>query len=296
LAELTDEHIRRRVQALPIWQGLRSVEPLSGGVSNIAFKARDATGAYVVRIGHDLPFHNVNRSREAAASRAAHLAGVSPEVMYSESDLLVIRFVQARTYGEPDVRAAIEACCALIKVCHNKVGRLVEGDAAAFWIFQVLRNYCRQIAQAGHPHAAHTDSWSRIVDRLEEAQVPMPIIFGHHDLLPTNILDDGNRLWLIDWEYASFGSPLFDLANLSSNCAFEPQHDERLLVAYFGNSLTPQIARAFLATKLASGLREGLWGTISEIHHMPGDTDYAAYANRYLARFDDLWTTYQGEF
>ena len=53
-----------------------------------------------------------------------------------------------------------------------------------------------------------------VADRLEAMQMPLPIVFGHHDLLPGNFLDDGNRLWLIDWEYGAFGTAMFDLANL----------------------------------------------------------------------------------
>jgi thiamine kinase-like enzyme len=287
---LTDEQMRRRVQALPLWRGLRSFERLSGGVSNLAFKVTDATGAYVVRIGEDLPFHGVSRAREAEASRAAFKARLSPEVVYSESGMLIVRHIDARTYGEADVRAAIPACCTLIKTCHENVGRLVHGEVAGFWVFQVLRSYCDQLVQVNHRYAGETYRWTQIVDRLEDAQVPMPMVFGHHDLLPANILDDGLRLWLIDWEYAAIGSPLFDLANLSSNCGFEPHHDEDLLASYFEAKLTSDVRRAFVATKIASGLREALWGMISEIHGMSANTDYVAYAKRYLQRFDALWS------
>jgi thiamine kinase-like enzyme len=51
-----------------------------------------------------------------------------------------------------------------------------------------------------------------LAEELEEAQVPLPIIFGHNDLLPANLLDDGDRLWLIDFEYAGFGTAMFDVA------------------------------------------------------------------------------------
>ena len=50
--------------------------------------------------------------------------------------------------------------------------------------------------------------------------MPLPIVFGHHDLLPTNFMDDGKRLWLIDWEYGGFGTAMFDLANISANNQF----------------------------------------------------------------------------
>ena len=41
---------------------------------------------------------------------------------------------------------------------------------------------------------------------------PIDLVFGHNDLLPANLLDDGSRMWLVDWDYAGWNSPLFDLA------------------------------------------------------------------------------------
>ena len=80
-------------------------------------------------------------------------------------------------------------------------------------MFHVIRDYVRLI-DADRRYLA-------VADRLEQAQVPLPIVFGHHDLLPGNFMDDGKRLWLIDWEYGGFGTAMFDLANLSSNGEFD---------------------------------------------------------------------------
>ena len=63
--------------------------------------------------------------------------------------------------------------------------------------------------------------------------MPLPIVFGHHDLLPGNFIDDGRRLWLIDWEYGAFGTPMFDLANLSANGEFDAAQDEALARGLF---------------------------------------------------------------
>ena len=99
-----------------------------------------------------------------------------------------------------------------------------------------------------------------VADELERAQVPMPIVFGHHDLLPGNFIDDGRRLWLIDWEYGAFGTAMFDLANLSSNGAFGAAEDAALLDAYFEGKVEPTCARAFAAMKAASALARGAVG------------------------------------
>ena len=61
---------------LPCWGGRVSPVPLAGGLTNDNFLVEDGGERYVVRVGGDIPAHNIVRTTEAAASRAAHFAGV----------------------------------------------------------------------------------------------------------------------------------------------------------------------------------------------------------------------------
>ena len=63
----------------------------------------------------------------------------------------------------------------------------------------------------------------------------------HNDLLAGNLLQAGDRLMLVDWEYAGMNDRFFDLANLAVNNGLEPDDEARLLEAYFGE---PPIERA----------------------------------------------------
>ena len=131
------------------------------------------------------------------------------------------------------------------------------------------------------------------VDRLEEAQLPLPIVFGHHDVLPTNFMDDGKRLWLIDWEYGAFGTAMFDLASIAANNSFDLQGEHLILEIYFGRKPDEALWRAFHAMKAASALREAVWGMVSELHlNVPG-VDYVAHAAEYLGRFERVYAQYQ---
>jgi thiamine kinase-like enzyme len=71
-----------------------------------------------------------------------------------------------------------------------------------------------------------------LAGKLEAVQAPLPIIFGHHDLLPANFIHDGRRLWLIDFEYAGFGTAMFDLAGIASNSGFDAVKADELLLRY----------------------------------------------------------------
>ena len=120
---------------------------------------------------------------------------------------------------------------------------------------------------------------------------PVDIVFGHNDLLPSNFLDDGKRLWLIDWDYAGFNSPLFDLSNLASNNEVAEADERWLLEAYFEKPLSPALWRSYRAMKCASLLRETMWSMVQEIHS-DLDFDYSAYTADYRGRLERMY----GEF
>ena len=167
---------------------------------------------------------------------------------------------------------------------------------AIFWVFQIIRDYCSTLQAKGHRLAGETPRWLKITDALEAAQVPLPIIFGHHDLLPANFLDDGKRLWLIDWEYGAFGTAMFDLANIAAANSFDEDLEAQLLVRYFERKPDEALSRAFLAMKVAAALREATWGMISELFLNSPGVDYVAYAAEYLARFESILQTYNNRF
>ncbi len=285
-----------RVRALNLWRGLKSIAPLKGGVSNASFTVEDSTGKYVVRVGEDYPCHQVSRAREGVASRAAYDAGLSPEVVYTEPGLMVVRYLAARTYGEADVRSNAGNCVDIVKRCHRDMGKRISGQGAIFWVFQILRDYAYTLMAVNHRHSGDVPRWMEITDALEAAQAPLPIIFGHHDLLPSNFMDDGKRLWLIDWEYGAFGTAMFDLANIASNNSFDAAGERLILESYFERTPAEAVQRAFYAMKAASALREAVWGMVSEIHLDAPGVDYIAYAAEYLGRFERVYGDYKEKF
>ncbi len=280
-----------KIRALPCWRGEITAEPLTGGLSNESWKVTDDAGAHVVRFGRDYPFHHVLREREVMTARAAHAAGFAPEVTYAAPGVMVSAFLDARTWGEPDVREAPERVAALIRDFHEKMPAEITGPAFLFWPFHVIRDYARTIGDSAYDIARCL----RLNAEFEAAQIPMPIIFGHHDLLPANFLDDGARLWLIDFEYAGFGTPMFDLAGAASNAGMDEAQSARLLAAYFGHAPDATTIRAFDAMQCASLLREAMWAMVSELHLSAPGADYAAYAQDNLDRLDAALARYRAK-
>ncbi len=283
--------IEGRIAALPIWSGPVALAPLAGGISNLSFTATDRGGKYVVRITRDFPFHHVYRDREVMSARAAHAAGFAPEVVHAEPGLMVSRFIEGKVLGISDVQADIPRIAEFLRRFHAQMPAGISGAGFIFWVFHVNRDYVRQLGN--DPRGA---GWLAINDELEAAQLPLPIQFGHHDLLPANLIDDGKRLWLIDYEYAGFDTAMFDLANLSSNNNFTPGQSAQLLAAYFETPPDEAILRSHAAMEAASLLREALWSLVSVPHLDRPGVDYAAYADENFAKLDAALKTYRERF
>lgn len=292
--EVIDDPLIVRVSKLDIWFGTVDPEPLLGGITNKNFVVRDRGRRYVVRTGGDILAHGVVRANELAATRAAHAAGISPAVIHAEPGIMVIEFIEGRTFQPEDVRnpANLERLVDLIRRCHRDVALHLRGPAPMFWPFHVIRDYGHTLREGGSPHAGLLPDLLARAERLEKAVGQIDVVFGHNDLLAANILDDGARLWLLDWEYSGFNSPLFDLGGLASNSEMPADLSEALLASYFGRPIDALLRRQAAAMTAASLLRETLWAMVSEIHSSV-DFDYAAYTAENLARFETSYNHYE---
>ena len=275
-----------RARSLPIWNGPVQAEPLGGGITNLNFVVRDARGKSVVRIGDDIPLHHIMRFNELAASRAAHAAGVSPAVLHHEPGVLVIAFIEGRTLTAHDLQQdrTLDQAVALIRRAHRMIPHFLRGPAQIFWPFHVIRDYAATLRDGQSRHLALLPAVLHDAARLEAAIGPIDLVFGHNDLLPANFLDDGSRLWLIDWDYAGFNSPLFDLGGLAANNGLSRDQEAHVLATYFELAPDQGLWRRYLAMKAASALRETLWSMVSEIHSKL-DFEYAAYTEANLATY-----------
>ncbi len=283
-----NDALSARIQALPCFAGITHMAALGGGMTNHNWRVDDRQGCYVVRLGQDVPEHGILRWHELAATRAAHAAGLAPEVVFAAPGILVSRFIEGRTLQAQDLcePRRLDALVSMLQRCHQEAARQLRGPALMFRVFQVIRDYLARLqgacdAEWQRPLA----SFAAVLPALERALGPVTAVFGHNDLLAANWIDDGRRLWLIDWEYAGFNSALFDLANLSCNNGFDATLDRELLQRYFGNAPDAALTRAFLAMRCASALRETLWALVS-LQVSTLDVDYSAYARTWCGHVE----------
>lgn len=289
MIDLTD-----RVAALGCWSGTVEPKVLTGGLTNTNFVVEDGGSKYVVRVGDDIPEHLILRFNELAAARAAEKIGISPTILHAEPGIVVMQFVDGRTLNEAAVRdpVTLDRIIPLIRRCHRDLPRELVGPVLAFWPFHVIRSYAHTLRDHGSRFAEQVPRYLDIAARLERAAMPTEIAFCHNDLLAANFIDTGTRMWLVDWDYAGYNSPLFDLGGLASNSALPEVLERHLLEAYFERPVTDRLWRRFRAMKCTSLLRETMWSMVSEIYsHL--HVDYAAYTAANLERFERAWEAFQ---
>jgi len=273
-----------KARHLSCFENPREIETLGGGITNVNLRVTDGDRQFVVRLGADIPEHGILRWHELALSRAAHAAGISPAVHYHAPGVLVLEFLNAETFSEASVCDArnLPRIINLMKAAHTGLAAHITSPVMSFWPFQVNRTYVTRLLADDTDHAALLPQILADLDTLEAATGPVTLVIGHNDMLAANILDDGNQLWLIDWEYGGYNTPLFDLAGLAGNNGLSEAQELASLEQYFQAPPTP-FWRPYQAMKCTSLVRETLWSMTSEIHSEL-DFDYAAYTAENMER------------
>jgi thiamine kinase-like enzyme len=255
-----------------VWPGQRvSIEPLGGGITNRNFKVGAGGEAFVLRIGgSDTELLGIDRTAEHAASSVAAELGLGPEVVafVEPEGYLVTRFVDGEV-GKVDA----DRVGAALRLLHD--GPALPGRFDSFRVVEAYRATAREHGVA--VPSAYQEA-EQVAGQIERRRRGAPLVPCHNDLLNANFIDDGDRLWLVDWEYAGMGDPYFDLGNFAVNHELTEESERALLSAYGSDD-----ADALVLMRFMSDFREAMWGVvqlaISEL-----DFDFAAYAQEHFER------------
>ena len=280
------EKIESLIRSLPLWKENIKISKIDGGLTNQNFMVEENKKKFVVRMGEDIPEHLISRSNELIVSRAASAVGLSPGIAYHDKGILILEYIKSKTFTDEDVRKNIKSIIPLIKKIHYEIPKKLFGQSLIFWVFHVIRNYVNFLSKNESSYSKILFDLMKKSEILEKKSSPFDIVFGHNDLLPANFLDDGSRLWIIDWEYAGYNSPLFDLGGLSSNNNFSFEEEIYLLENYFEKKISDQILLKYNSLKCASLLRETMWSMVSEITSKI-DFDYKNYTEENLLKFNN---------
>ncbi|QEC48056.1 phosphotransferase [Baekduia soli] len=260
--------------------------PLGGGITNHNWRARFGDTHVVLRIaGRQTDLLGIDRAAERQATEAAAGLGVAPEVLayLPAQACLVTRFVPGTPVREGAVAepGCLRSIARSLRAFHDHAPTLpvrFDVPSQAQDYLAIAAEHGGDVPEAAHEAAAVAARVAAALSGPEHDPVPC-----HDDLLAANLLRDGDRLWIVDWEYAGMGDRYFDLGNLSVNNGLDEDDDVRLLEAYWNRPCTPRRFAALRLMRAMSDVREGLWGVVQgAISDL--DVDFGAYAEQHLGR------------
>jgi thiamine kinase-like enzyme len=268
-----------------LWPGRDvAIEELGGGITNRNFKVAVDGEAFVLRVGgKDTELLGIDRSVEHGASLVAAELGIGPEVVrfVEPEGWLVTRFVDGRPLPPDEMRrpANVERAARTLRRLHD--GPSIPGRFDSFRVGEAYR----ETAEAHGVRVPAAYEWAKeIADAIELRRGREPERPCHNDLLNANFIDQGDRLRIVDWEYAGMGDRFFDLANFSVNHELGEGENEALLAAYFGEA-RPADAESLRLMRFMSDFREAMWGVVQQgISEL--DFDFVAYADEHFARLE----------
>jgi thiamine kinase-like enzyme len=254
-----------RLRLLPSIVNAMAISPLDGGITNRNYRVRLPGGDVVVRLSDpgssDLA---IDRENEYLNSVRAAESGAAPAVTdYLRGEgVLVVSWIEGRTFNEDDVAAPrnlvrIAETCRMLHSGPSFVNR--------FDMFDIQQWYLSLVLDRGLRLPPRYESFLPQVSRIHAALAftPEPLVPCNNDLLAGNIIDDGTRLWLIDYEYSGNNEASFELGNIWSESTLPEESLDALVNAYWQRNDTAKVARARLWA-LMSKYGWTLWASIQQ--------------------------------
>jgi len=242
----------------------RTITELPGGLTNRNYKVATPDGTFVARIssgGSELLAIDRDREYRNSVTAAAAGAGAPVAEYRPEHSLLVVGYIEGRTLGAADV-ARPENIPRIAAACR----RLHQGARFGndFDMFEIQRGYLSVARSRGFKIPAGYDD---LLPQFTAAEKALAIrregtVPCNNDLLPANLIDDGERIWLIDYELSGNNDACFELGNIAAEAQLSPEALEHLVTAYYGRPRPSKIARAWLLGGLVGMYGWTLWGAI----------------------------------
>jgi thiamine kinase-like enzyme len=262
-----------------------------GGLTNRVFRIGDVC----LRLPGAGTSEYINRAHEAVAAREAARAGVAPDVVHVDpaSGVMATRFIAGAVTMSPErfrERAGAPARAG------EAFRRLHESGATFPFRFELFAMIDDYLALLSGKDVALPDGYHDVVREADRgvraalAAHPLPLVACHCDPLCENLLDTGERMWLVDWEYSGMNDPMWDLGDLSVEGGFDEAQDEAMIRAYFGGEPRPAERGRIVVYKAMCDLLWTLWGLIQLANANPAE-DFRSYADGRFARCRKLMAT-----
>ena len=285
------EHTDRVMEALhsaPQFADMAKADSIErlGGMTNLVHRVDFDGQSVIVRIPGEGTEEYIDREVEIHNARAAARAGVSPEVLHADagSGVMISRTVDGATTMTPEGFKTISGAPSRAGKALAQLHTSGETFRFRFELFSMIEDYLKVLAtkDVDLPEGYHgvVKAAEPVKEALAAANSPLAPC--HCDPLCENFLDDGQTMWIVDWEYSGMNDPLWDLGDLSVEAGMDAGQDNEMMAAYFGRQPTAAETGRMVIYKAMCDLLWTLWGLIQ---HADGNEaeDFWAYST---GRFD----------
>ena len=292
---MNKEQLILKLQKLSFFEGNIELDLIEGFMTNYNYLVFHNNNTYVLKLGNYSEHYGVIRSHEIEASKAGHKAGISPEVIYYDNKITIFNYIKSKYLTSENIREKItlKRIVHLIKVVHNEVTKYLENQNMQNNIFQLINKRIFQLKKSNSPYIDSVNNYINDYKFFKKEFEQDEKVFTHNDFFYKNILDDGKKLWLVDWEYSGFNPPFLDLANLSKNNELSADDDNFILEEYCGDLADSSTIYKFYALKCVSLLNEMLWYMLSEIFSKKV-FDYKSHTDKIINRYNKEMKYFKG--
>ncbi|HOB37353.1 MAG: phosphotransferase family protein [Clostridiales bacterium] len=232
------------------------------GLTNHTYAVTLNCGKYVFRLPGDGTEELINRHDEKISTELASQVGVDVPLIYfnAQTGVKVAEYIDGETMSPESMKENrnVRGAAQLFGKIHN----CGKDTHIPFEVFDMAKGYEKIISDNG---VSFYDDYAEIratvmaikekIDNINVRKVPC-----HNDPLCENWLRCGERMYLIDWEYAGMNDPMWDLADLSIEAWYDDALDSELLSAYFGRKPDANEILRFNANKIFLDFLWSLWG------------------------------------
>ncbi|MEJ0103397.1 MAG: choline/ethanolamine kinase family protein [Bacteroidota bacterium] len=263
---IQDSRLSALIAKIPALAGTENITALRGGLTNMNYRIDTATGAYMMRVSDtSTNLLGINRENERVNSARAHKAGVGPSVIGSlpDENVLLISWINAETLHAADIQSRpqlLQRMAASLRLLHS--GPAFQGE---FYFPAVRKKYLKTVLDNNYFLPGEYLNVEPLILALEKgiAENAEEFVPCNNDLLAENFMDDGEKIWIIDYEYSGQNEASFEIGNLASEISLSDEQLSSLCDKYWQTHLPSKIARA-MAWSMIARFGWVMWASIQE--------------------------------
>lgn len=255
-----------------------------GGLTNHSYKVTLSNNkSYVVRLPGEGTSELINRHDEKVSTELACLLGIDAKLVYfDENGTKISEYIEDAVTLNAEMLREDKTVIKVAKIFSTLHNSNVD-TKVPFEVFDMAKSYEDIINKY---HVSMYDDYNEIknkvmsIKQFVDKDGDVKKVPCHNDSLCENWVYSGERLYLIDWEYAGMNDGMWDLADISIEADYSDEQDDLLLKSYYNRDASSHEKNRFIANKLYLDYLWTLWGKTRVPYDGDEMEEYAL--NRYL--------------